>query len=566
MSQALLRVGMLVNGMRLWRQVHGMTSQPDRAQWAALERILQDNRETRFGREHGFASIDSVEAYQRQVPVSEYEALRPFIEEQRTTGAPSLTAEPPLFYAQTSGSTAAPKLIPVTPTSLQMHKREQALFSYLQYRVCPEAFHGRAWGIMGAAVEGTLDSGHHVGSVSGHLYQSLPRGIRARFVIPPIVSTIADYDVKYRTILCLALAEPTVTYMGTPNPSTFLRLLTLLNSERERLLDVVATGRTAAIEGLPAGVATQLPLRAGPDRAAALSRLERLTFANVWPGIRLVTTWTGGSCGIAVDALRRELPEGAAIMELGYQATECRGTIALEPNTSAGLPALHHTFFEFVEQSAWDAGDRNALTLGQLEEGRRYHVIITTAAGLYRYFMNDLLEVTGFHERTPLFRFVQKGKGVTSLTGEKLYESQVIAAVQEGARAVGVMPAFFLVAADEATNGYELLIEVEGRAPFYEEGSAPFHGEGRAPLYGAPDWTALAAAVDERLGQINLEYHSKRASGRLRPLAVRPLRAGASEAHKAAYLRAGQRESQFKPVILQYRRDLRWQPDEYVVG
>ena len=63
--------------------------------------------------------------------------------------------------------------------------------------------------------------------------------------------------------------------------------------------------------------------------------------------------------------------------------------------------------------------------------GRRYYVLFTTAAGLYRYFMNDLVEVTGFFHRTPLLRFVQKGKGVTSLTGEKLYEAQAIEAVQD---------------------------------------------------------------------------------------------------------------------------------------
>ena len=131
-------------------------------------------------------------------------------------------------------------------------------------------------------------------------------------------------------------------------------------------------------------------------------------------------------------------------MELGYQATEVRGTMAVDLNTSAALPALHHHFFEFVEQSAWDAGSRSCLTLDQLEDGRQYYVIVTTAAGLYRYFMNDLLAVEGRLHETPLLRFVQKGRGVTNMTGEKLYEAQAIAAVQQGARALGFEPAFFL--------------------------------------------------------------------------------------------------------------------------
>ena len=89
-----------------------------------------------------------------------------------------------------------------------------------------------------------------------------------------------------------------------------------------------------------------------PERAAQLKKLHELTYANVWPEVKLLTTWTGGSCGIALGALRSKLPAGVLVMELGYQATEVRGTIPLEAETPGGLPPLHHTFFEFVEQSA----------------------------------------------------------------------------------------------------------------------------------------------------------------------------------------------------------------------
>ena len=168
------------------------------------------------------------------MPVQEYDTLRPYIERQRCTGAAALTAEAPVFYAQTSGSTGTPKYIPIPPSTLRTHRAEQALFTYLQYRACPAAFSGKALGIMGAAVEGHLDSGHHVGSVSGYLYESLPPSVRSRFVLPPAVSSIGDYDLKYLVILRLALAFPGITYMGSPNPSTFLRLLDILNDPQGR--------------------------------------------------------------------------------------------------------------------------------------------------------------------------------------------------------------------------------------------------------------------------------------------------------------------------------------------
>jgi len=80
-----------------------------------------------------------------------------------------------------------------------------------------------------------------------------------------------------------------------------------------------------------------------------------------------------------------------------------------------------------------------------------------------------------------------------------------------------------------------------------------------------PDAQTFAAAVDRRLGELNIEYHSKRASGRLGPLGVVWLKPGAAEAYKAACVGRGQREGQFKPAVIQYRKDLVLSFDEYVI-
>jgi hypothetical protein len=285
-------------------------------------------------------------------------------------------------------------------------------------------------------------------------------------------------------------------------------------------------------------------LTSDPDRAARLRSLPALTFADVWPAIRLVTTWTGGSCGIALDSVRAKLPRDAMVMELGYQSSECRGTIALEPETAAGLPTLHHHFLEFAEQNAWDNGRRECLTLGQLAAGRRYYVLLTTAAGLYRYFMNDLVDVTGFFHQTPLLRFVQKGRGVTSLTGEKLYEAQAIEAIQDAVGRCRVKSSFFVLVADEAASAYRLYVQID-------DGSRH-------------DADLMSRILDQRLGELNIEYHGKRASGRLGPLTVSSLARGTADAYKLAAVAAGQREGQFKLAVLQHRKDLIFPFDDYI--
>jgi hypothetical protein len=527
------------DGHRSWRTLERAAHEPLNAQRDVLRRLLETNKETRFGREHGFADIGGDhKRFVDRVPVQDYEQVRPYIDAQRRTGDAALTEEAPLFYAQTSGTTGRPKHIPITPSTLRIQRREQALFSYLQYRACPSAFAGKALGVMGAAIEGRLDTGHVVGSVSGHLYRSLPRTVRSRFVVPPEVSDIPDYDLKYLVIARLALAERDITYLGSPNPTTFLRLIAIVNDERDRLRESLETGTLDRLADVSPSVREILARRIRPDRARAaqIGGAGNLTYAHLWPRIRLVTTWTGGSCGLALDKLRALLPPAAAVMELGYQSTECRGTLALQAEAPGGVPPLNHHFFEFVERGAWDRGAPEFITIDRLETGRFYYVLITTASGLYRYFMNDLVEMTGRFHATPLLRFVQKGKGVTNLTGEKLYEAQAIEAVRDVTGRFGVTSGFFVLVADEGASAYRLFVEFD---------------EGRHV-----DVDRLGAALDDRLGELNLEYQGKRHSGRLGPLTVVLVRPGTGEAYKAACVRAGQREGQYKPPALQYLKDL----------
>jgi hypothetical protein len=382
---------MAAYGWRYWKPVARHAETPERTQAAVLRQILMANRATDFGVEHRFADIRTAREFAERVPIQDYEKLRGHIERQRSTGAPALTAERPLFYAQTSGSTGRPKYIPVTSSALRVYRAEQALFTYLQYRACPAAFAGRALGIMGAAVEGRLDSGHQVGSVSGYLYESLPSAVRLRFVLPPKLSAITDYELKYLVILRLALAAPDISYLGSPNPSTFVRLLEVLNERRDVLARSLETGTLPGLDAVePETRAVVLRrLRPDPARAAQLRGAAPLTFARLWPGIGLLTTWSGGSCGIALDKLRGTLPAGAKVMDLGYQSTECRGTIALEAETQGGLPPLHHHFFEFAEPGGWDAGRPEFLGLEQLTPGKRYYIAVTTAAGLERSRRGD---------------------------------------------------------------------------------------------------------------------------------------------------------------------------------
>ena len=156
-----------------WRPFVADARRPWETQQRVLLDIVRRNCDTRFGREHGFDKISCYKDFAAAVPVQDYESLRPYIEEQEGTGEPALNAERPVMYAQTSGTTGKPKLIPILARSLNQLKRSQSIQSFVQFSAVPQTFYGRILGITSPAVEGTLESGTPYGSASGHISKNI---------------------------------------------------------------------------------------------------------------------------------------------------------------------------------------------------------------------------------------------------------------------------------------------------------------------------------------------------------------------------------------------------------
>ena len=502
-------------------------------------RHLARNANTRFGREHGFEMIRSPEEFSEKVPVQTYESLRPYIKEQEEAGEPALNADKPVMYTQTSGTTGKPKLIPLLGSTLDNLHWSQVNQAFIQYSSVPGAYSGRFLPIVSPAIEGTLPSGTPYGSASGHIYKNMPRLARLKYVLPHEVFEIEDYDLKYLTILRLALPHRDITLIGSANPSTFIRLLQLMDSRRQELLEDISAQDFRHLAGFPRPIADAIRpgLRTPATRIVELQRALNLpapAFKDVWPELRLVTTWTGGSCRIALDRIRSTFSESTQISELGYISSEFRGTITVDLERGLGMPTIWENFLEFAERDAWDGGNRRTSGIEQLEAGHEYYVIVTTDAGLYRYFMNDLIEVTGHFHATPTIQFVQKGKGVTNITGEKLYENQVIRAVHNAVDEFGKSTDFLLMLAIPEESRYRLVLELDLDASEAER---------------------LTEAVEQALAERNIEYSAKRESGRLQPLEIIPVVVGTGEEYKRHMIAQGQREGQFKLLVLQYAED-----------
>ena len=542
-GHAVLKAALSVTQSRHYRRlIEGSKTSRD-VQAALLRHILATNAETDFGKRYEFSQIKNVDAYRCAVPIQTYENLRPFIERQELTGERCLTREQPVYYHRTSGTVGVPKNIPVTTTGLRHIKRHQQISAYAQSRGSA-IFKGKVFAITGQATEGKMAGGTPFGSASGSLYENQSKLVRSKYVLPSQLSDIKDYEARYLAMAIYGLSEPAVTCIASANPSTFLRLLSVINQNPDFILASVAAGQLP--DAVLPHTAFENTLIPRPLRAAQLAdRLnatKRLTYADIWPDLQGMVTWTGGSCGVPLRSLSGLLPADATIIEFGYLASEIRGTINVDVQRNLCLPTLFNTFFEFADRQGWESGTIDLQCLHELEEGREYYVFVTTEDGLYRYDMNDIVRVSGRVHETPTLEFVQKGKGITNITGEKLHEAQVLDAVLGVLADRSIQSEFFVMLADQETARYTLF--VEANSPSYE--------------------TDLADDLDGRLRALNIEYDAKRGSGRLGPLNVRWLRRGVGDQYRSSCVAKGQRDTQFKYLHLQYAHECSFDFDEFV--
>lgn len=100
-------------------RIEAMKKDPGAVQQRVFSQLIQAGARTQWGRQHHYKSIKTVADFQRQVPVSNYEDLFPYIERVMMGEAKVLWPSPVRWFAKSSGTTnARSKFIPVTPESL----------------------------------------------------------------------------------------------------------------------------------------------------------------------------------------------------------------------------------------------------------------------------------------------------------------------------------------------------------------------------------------------------------------------------------------------------------------
>jgi hypothetical protein len=276
-------------------------------------------------------------------------------------------------------------------------------------------------------------------------------------------------------------------------------------------------------------------LRADPGTAhrleSILSRTGRLAPVDYWPDLALLANWKGGTVGLYL----RDYPNyfgSLPIRDIGLLATEGRMTITLSSEGAGGVLDLGSHFFEFIPAEQMDEPEPETLLPAQVEPGKSYGLVVTTSCGLYRYNIGDVVRVDGFWEKAPIVTFLSKGQHTSSLTGEKLTEHQVLQALTLLTKEVGFVPDHVIVS------------PAWGDPPRY---SVTVESDSADKV----KWGDALRLLDAHLGELNMEYRSRRESGRLAPLAAVLVPPGSFSRIREEHLKkVGGRREQYKHVYL----------------
>src|SRR5215204_7414798 len=377
------------------RRFNTASHDPAASQQRLLTEILRTNADTEFGRRHGFGGITTLRQFQERVPVCGYQDLEPYIDAAMRGKPAQLTRHPPVLFTTTSGTTGARKYIPMTQEGKRSKSHLMWLWFSGLYRDHPGIVGGRILSVVSPEVESHSPSGIPCGSESGHAYRSMPPPVRSMYTAPYDVFAIPDYEAKYYTLLRLAAGQ-NISCLVTVNPSTIVLLADRLARHTESIIRDVRDGSLSHDFTVPAALRQELTLRPDPDRARHLERAAKtgdgvLRPGLAWPNIAAIGCWKGGTVGSYLARFDTYFPQGPAIRDLGYYATELRGSVPLSDQGDAGAVAVATNVLEFHPADDDRVPDgRELLPVERLEVGQRYFVYVTNASGLYRYDMNDI--------------------------------------------------------------------------------------------------------------------------------------------------------------------------------
>ena len=450
-----------------------------------LKKLLNDNKETEYGKKYNFASIRNISDYQQQVPLTTYDDYETYIDRMTEHGERNLlTAYPVVFYASTSGTSGSPKKIPVTDKGLSVFQNHSAtiqfaVFSEFYKNTKWKDFHNGAVFLLLSLSHEPLKDGVEFGSISSAALDEEKLKAMSYFITTPkeVLSHTQNTDLKYLHAR-YALAEREISLIaGAYIPA----LVDIMNYIKENQKDLVSDIRNGII-----GKGIRMPdelrktleedLKPDPKRADELETIFSEGFnekimQKIWPKLQGISAIWAGNFSMYARKLQQFSGRSIPYYTNTYVSSEGVFGIARHPFDQFYAMIPESCFYEFIPMDGKAGSDEEnnpqTLLIDEVEEGKEYELVITNQSGFYRYRMGDVIRVVGFYNESPLVVFKYRKKNIVSIAGEKFTEDHLLSAIREFERRTDISIIDYCMYPDrEAEPGrYVIIIEPNEKVP-----------------------------------------------------------------------------------------------------
>lgn len=504
-----------------------------------LER-LAENKDTEYGKLFGFEEIHSIEEYQKELPITFHYDYEAAIDRQVEGEEGLLTAEKPLFYCISSGSTDSPKYVPIVEKDLQrQYFYWHDLVRETIRRQIPDATDEELFGRIFETGEFRRNFMPD-GTMSGVRASALHRYLESRgefdsncYTAPLEVMFPDQMEDMLYVKLRFALACRDVTAIHGVFVNRVVGMFRYLVDNWEAFLSDIETGKISDCfpvshewrryleEKLPAD-----PKRAEELRGIPTENLPKGLVRKIWPKIRYGQLIGGSMFAAYMDMLWMYV-EDLPIHFFTYAASEgCFGIARNMGEEDAYYVLLPDTcFYEFMSET----GDGERIyTIRDVEVGSKYEILITTLSGMYRYAIGDVVEVVGFEGQAPVVRVCYRKSQVINIADEKMNVRQLENAMRK-----------FQRRAECSAEGYCVDGDYTKRLPCYILYLELADGE-------LPE--DAAEILDECLMESCSGYKRDRELAELGKVFIQPVPKGAFKAYGRFMAKLGRRKEQDKPL------------------
>ena len=397
------------------------------AQQKVFENLIRQAEKTQFGKDHHFSQIKNPEDFAKQVPIRDYEELKPYVDRVVHGEENVLWKGKPIYFAKTSGTTSGAKYIPLTKESMPFHieAARNAILNYIHETGKADFVNGKMIFLQGSPIL-EEKNGIQLGRLSGIVAHFVPNYLQKNRLPSWETNCIEDWETKVDAIVEETIHEDMAVISGIPS---------WVQMYFEKLQHK---------SGKPVGNLFKnfnLFIYGGVNYEPYRAKFENLI-------------------GRKVDAIEL-FPASEGFF--AYQDSQKQKGMLLLLNSGI--------FYEFVKSEEFFTSNPRRYTIGEVELKVNYVLIISTNAGLWAYNIGDTVQFTSLKP----YRVIVSGriKHYISAFGEHVIGKEVEQALQEAMNGTDIRVNEFTVAPQIAPETglpyHEWFIEFENEPNNIEE-------------------------------------------------------------------------------------------------